>query len=389
MASIPLFARETTSTSTSNHPIDDSVQKWNIATQSLCIGLMTILFGLRAYTRMFILNGFSKEDWFCLVAWFLGTSYSVISLIMGHFGGGLHLKDVPDAHLIPFNKTVYVTMVLYGPTAFLTKLCLLWIMTRVFSPFRKSVIFIYIFLGFMLAYYIPAVIVKIRICAPIAKFWSPDTPGSCLNQSSIIMADAVVSVVSDMIVLTLPLPLTLGLQLPTQKKMRVMGILGAGGLAVASSIIRLALIVKTGQSEDGTMSFMRINMFGNAEIAIGVICACLPALSALVTRAAKEYSSSNQRYARSGATDYELKGHSRTSRTSRTDKSGGSRVRTQLGFLESGSDQDMLMHTGNGEGVGKVETTVQQDGSSEGRQVSPFGIVKTVGVRREVTNVST
>lgn len=162
------------------------------------------------------------------------------------------------------DQTVYVTMVLYGPTAYLTKLSLLWIMTRVFSPFRKSVIFIYFFLALMLAYYVPAVIVKIRICSPIANFWDPSLPGSCLDQSSIILADAVVSVVSDLIVLFLPLPLTVRLQLPMQKKMRVVGILGAGGLACASSIIRLVLIVLTGQSKDATIAFMRVNMFGYA-----------------------------------------------------------------------------------------------------------------------------
>lgn len=153
-------------------------------------------------------------------------------------------------------------MVMYGPTAYLTKLSLLWIIARVFSPYRKTVIFIYVFLGIMLAYYIPAVIVKIRICDPIAKFWAPDTPGSCLDQTSIILADAVVSVVSDMAILILPLPLTVGLQLPLKKKLRVMVVLGAGGLACASSIVRLILIILTGQSQDGTLAFMRINMFG-------------------------------------------------------------------------------------------------------------------------------
>lgn len=159
-------------------------------------------------------------------------------------------------------QLTYVTMVMYGPTAFLTKMTLLWIMTRVFSPFKKSVIFIYVFLVLMLLYYIPAVIVKIRICMPIAKFWEQDLPGSCLDQNAIIMADAVVSVVSDLIVLLLPLPLTMRLQLPRQKKMRVMGMLGAGGLACASSVIRLVLIELTGKSKDATIAFMRVNMFG-------------------------------------------------------------------------------------------------------------------------------
>lgn len=204
---------------------------------------------------------------------------------MGRYGGGTHMSEVPPENLIPFNKVrqpinptealtdswtcpsfqaVYVTMVMYGPTAYLTKLSILWIMTRVFNPYRKAVIFIYVFLGTMLAYYIPAVIVKIRICKPIATFWDPSGTkgGSCLDQTAIILADAVVSVVSDLIVLILPLPLTLSLQMSWQRKMRVMGILCAGGFAVASSIVRLVLIVVIGQSKDATMSFTRISMFG-------------------------------------------------------------------------------------------------------------------------------
>lgn len=155
-----------------------------------------------------------------------------------------------------------MTMVMYGPTAFLTKTSLLLIMARVFSPYKKTIVFIYVFLGIMLAYYIPAVVVKIRICVPIAKFWSTDLKGTCLNERSIILADAVVSVVSDMVILLLPLPLTLSLQMPTKKKIRVMGILGAGGLACASSIVRLVFIVYTASSPDSTYAFMRINMFG-------------------------------------------------------------------------------------------------------------------------------
>lgn len=157
-------------------------------------------------------------------------------------------------------------MVMYGPTAFLTKLSILWIMTRVFRPYRKVVIFIYAFLGLMLAYYIPAVIVKIRICKPISLFWDSESSaeGSCLNQPAIIMADAVVSVFSDLIILILPLPLTLSLQMHWKRKLRVMLILCAGGLAVASSIVRLALIAVIGQSKDMTVAFTKISMFGYA-----------------------------------------------------------------------------------------------------------------------------
>ncbi|THC92072.1 hypothetical protein EYZ11_008453 [Aspergillus tanneri] len=271
-------------------------------------------------------------------------------------------------------QTVYVTMVMYGPTAYLTKVSLLWIMTRVFSPFRKSVIFIYVFLGLMLAYYIPAVIVKVRICNPISKFWDQSIPGTCLDQRSIILADAVVSVGSDMIILLVPLPLTLRLQLPMKKKMRVMGVLGAGGLACASSIIRLVLIVLTGQSKDATLAFMRINMLGNAEIAIGIVCACLPALSAIITRAYSEYSSNR------ATTGQEVsKGRNQSyNRSSRADRN-----RASIGVMETESDQDILMQ--NVQGQPHVETTVLGDRDQLSAHRMESGILKTVDLSTSVT----
>ncbi|KAF7125904.1 hypothetical protein CNMCM5793_002263 [Aspergillus hiratsukae] len=268
-------------------------------------------------------------------------------------------------------------MVMYGPTAFLTKVSLLWIMTRVFSPYRKAVLFIYVFLVIMLLYYIPAVIVKIRICNPIARFWDESINGDCLDQSAIIMADAVVSVVSDMIILILPLPLTLSLQMPMRKKLRVMGILGAGGLACASSVVRLILILKTGQSKDGTYSFMRINMFGNAEIAIGVICACLPALSALLSKVLNEYSSNKATH----TSTHEL---SKVTKQSRTDRRHSRVGGHQMSYFDTASDQEILMH--NAQGEPKIETSIRGDTTSQRLVPSEaMGIIKTVDVSTSVT----
>ncbi|BCS26932.1 uncharacterized protein APUU_51643A [Aspergillus puulaauensis] len=365
----PLVARE----ASPEHHVDRSMQTWNNATQSLCIIFMSIFFGLRVYTRTLLLRNWGQEDWCCLAAWFLGVSYSAIALAMGHFGGGVHWGDVPEEHHIPFQKLTYVTMVMYGPTAFLTKMTLLWIMTRVFSPFKKSVIFIYVFLVLMLLYYIPAVIVKIRICMPIAKFWEQDLPGSCLDQNAIIMADAVVSVVSDLIVLIVPLPLTMRLQLPHKKKMRVMGMLGAGGLACASSVIRLILIKETGNSKDATIAFMRVNMFGNAEIAIGVICACLPALSALITQKYNEYSSG--RY-NSHNSEYHLSKVRNPTKSSRVERSNN------MSAVEHESDKDILMT--NVQAMPRIETTIQGDYNRRGQQQQ--GIMRTVDVSTSVAS---
>ncbi|QQK41040.1 integral membrane protein [Penicillium digitatum] len=293
--------------------------------------------------------GFGKEDWTCTVAWVLGVWYSIIALLMGHYGGGLHWWDVPDEKKIPFQKTIYVTMVMYGPTAYLTKVCLLWIMTRVFNHFQKCVRFIKIFMGLMLAYSIPAVIVKIRICSPIAKFWDQRIDGICLDQTSIILTDAVVSVFSDVIILLLPFPLTWTLQVSAKKRMRVMVILGAGGLAVTASIVRLALIVMTGQSADVSRAFMRINMLGNAEVSIGIICTCLPSLSTLIVRIYHKFSSNKA----TRESKYKMSLRNQSTR-SRSDNQMNARAMAS-------SDDDVLMYSLQGNS--KIETIIR--GNSE------------------------
>ena len=78
--------------------IDRSVQTWNYVCQSLCIFWMSVFFGIRLYTRLFILSGLAKEDWAGAIAWFLGVCYSVIAIIMGYYGGGLHFADKSHQH---------------------------------------------------------------------------------------------------------------------------------------------------------------------------------------------------------------------------------------------------------------------------------------------------
>jgi hypothetical protein len=121
---------------------------------------------------------------------------------------------------------------------------------------------------------------------------------------------------------------------------------------------------------------MRINMFGNAEIAIGVICACLPSLSALLSRVLHEYSSNKVTH----TSTHEL---SKVTKQSRTDRRL-SRSKHQMSYLDTGSDQEVLMQ--NAQGDPKIETSIRGDTSS--RRIVPseaMGIMKTVDVSTSVT----
>lgn len=136
---------------------------------------------------------------------------------------------------------------------FVIKIALLAVMGRVFAPHRRKVIIIYVSIGIMLCYYIPALFLKIFFCDPISAFWfGTSNGGKCLNQRKVIIADSVISIASDLWILVLPVPMIWSLQMSRAKKLRVVGILGAGGLATAFSVWRLVIMVADGNTTNTT-----------------------------------------------------------------------------------------------------------------------------------------
>ncbi|KLJ06476.1 hypothetical protein EMPG_10123 [Blastomyces silverae] len=263
-------------------------------------------------------------------------------------------------------KGGYAATIFYMPMTFFVKLALLLIIARVFSPYRRTVIFIYVFLGVLFAYYVSGLVIKARPCSPISAYWGA-SEGTCLDQRAILICDSVISVVSDLIILVLPLPLAWSLHLDAKKKIRIMAILGAGGLATAFSVYRLVLIVLSGSSPNQVMVFTRVVLSGNAEIGIGLICACLPALNALVERKRREHSS--RRQGETGAGDYQL---------SQVDaKTKSSRSATEL-TAEVDSDKDYLISNSQGR---VFETSILNDANSAtNSHLDQNGILKTVDV---------
>jgi hypothetical protein len=159
-------------------------------------------------------------------------------------------------------------------------------LARLFAPYRKWVAFIYIFSAVLGAYTIAILVVKIRICNPIDAFWlGPEaTNGTCLNVLKVFLADTTFSVITDLIIFALPIALISVLHLSLMKKLRVIFILAAGGLVCIVTIVRLVWVIAYQNSADRTWTTMRTNLVTCAEIAVGIICACLPTIYFLVNQ---------------------------------------------------------------------------------------------------------
>ncbi|GME26685.1 hypothetical protein GTA08_BOTSDO04140 [Neofusicoccum parvum] len=114
----------------------------------------------------------------------------------------------------------------------------------------------------MVGYYLPVMIIKIQICKPIHAFWDSDIKSTCLDQRAIFVADTILSAVTDLAVLVLPIPASLSLRMPMAKKLKVWAMLGVGGIATGASFVRMYLVIKLQNSTDSTVDFVRFNLLG-------------------------------------------------------------------------------------------------------------------------------
>ncbi|KAB8199089.1 hypothetical protein BDV34DRAFT_233384 [Aspergillus parasiticus] len=350
---------------TETHP-GSSLNTINLITQCLCIPIVTIFvatrFGIRFWYKQFVV----VEDSTCNLQFILFMAYCAIAIVLlvGRYGGGVNYLEVPESMQVTYRKFCYIATVFYCPMSLFVKYALLSILIRIFAPYRGRIMFIYVLLGCLTIYYIIAEIVKIRMCDPVPAYWTGE-PANCLDQQAALIADSVISVVTDLMILILPLPLTWSLQMSRSKKLRVIGMLSAGGLATAFSIYRLILVLRDGSTPNTTVMFTCVILSGNAEGGVGIICACLPTMNILINKLRKAgYSYGSNKYYRDESSMHlskmkgaNAKGFSTIgSKTSRTEP-------------EFGTDQSHLISY-----AGTVDMNATGDG----------GIHKTVDVSQTV-----
>ncbi|KAI4116276.1 MAG: hypothetical protein LQ338_007743 [Usnochroma carphineum] len=114
-------------------------------------------------------------------------------------------------------------------------------------------------------------------CSPVQKSWYPLTKGECLPNDATFYGLAAVTIVFDVIIFLLPIPLLLKLNINLKKKIALVCVFLLGLLTTVCSVMRtvqISTIAKTGNS---TM----LVLWGVIELNVGIILTCIPTLGPL------------------------------------------------------------------------------------------------------------
>lgn len=142
---------------------------------------------------------------------------------------------------------------------------------------------------------------SIFACHPITKTFSNSTTQKCIRLVTLYFAATPINVVTDAVILILPIPILTGMQLPRKQKIILVLLFALGIFVMVVDVIRIdvlqdtLLIITAGGHvptltntlEDTTNFAYLVSpalMWSAVEINIGIVCACIPTLRPLVRK---------------------------------------------------------------------------------------------------------
>lgn len=163
-------------------------------------------------------------------------------------GLGRHASALPPQNVAEAPRIIFIAGLLYELTITLPKLSALLFYNRMFGKTSLRYFHAGLWtLGFLNAgWFISTVLSTLFACKPVHKSWDPLVPGECVPQWEFFLGKALSSMIIDLGILALPMPIIWNLQVPTRKKLLIMAVFFFGYCVLFVSIGRLVSISKAG-----------------------------------------------------------------------------------------------------------------------------------------------
>ena len=154
---------------------------------------------------------------------------SLIVLLDVHNGLGKHAVYVPKG-TEDFLHTLFFKEILYNASITLCKISVLFFYRRTFAITGTMRICLWILGIFFVGWAVSMTFTVIFMCQPVQKAWKPDLPGHCANLFAFFLGQAIPNIVTDVVLLLLPLPYLWRLQIQLPQKIALVSVFLLGYL---------------------------------------------------------------------------------------------------------------------------------------------------------------
>ncbi|TWU74359.1 hypothetical protein ED733_006412 [Metarhizium rileyi] len=262
-----------------------NLQPWTVQVVVAVTVLALVAVGLRLLSRRIKHQQLWLDDemimfsmaWNLIVVGFIFAMYST--------GMGLHADKVDPSEIVMMAKWLVVAEVLYAWNLGWTKMSLLLMYYRIFRlPYFKKMA--WVVGAFVWAWVICITFLFIFICVPVQKLWYPQIPGRCIDQVGTWISNAASTILTDLVILLMPIPEIWKLQLRKTEKLGLTLAFSLGFFVVFASAYRTSVLF-TYTAKDPTYTLAPTVGWTAIEMSAGIISACLPTLLPIVLGCAR------------------------------------------------------------------------------------------------------
>ncbi|KAI0841816.1 hypothetical protein F5Y06DRAFT_285265 [Hypoxylon sp. FL0890] len=242
-----------------------------------------IVVGTRIWARMGGGGKLGPDDYTILVSLGFALSSGGIMLAACHYGYGRHLAALSASDKYQAFKYFYLCQVTYKACINLTKASILLLYVRLFGNTKWLRWACRFMLTCIIMYCIASVTATIFQCTPVTKAFDKSIKGTCISNGKFWYANAGFSIATDVIILTIPMPLVYALQIPRVQKAALMMVFALGVFVVITSCLRVTTIDIQATTPDPTYDIAS-TMWTIIEMNVAIVCACLPQIRPLIVK---------------------------------------------------------------------------------------------------------
>ncbi|KAL1958781.1 hypothetical protein VTO42DRAFT_3900 [Malbranchea cinnamomea] len=251
------------------------------------VSVSTVVVAVRFYCRRFLVHAVKIYDYLMLLALCVTWTMAVINYYQTKFGTGLQMSE-QSQDLETLKGTLrlwYTYQIIYLLDLGAVKFSILTFY-RVISSQLAYRIAIYAVMAFVGAFTISMTFVNVFECGKPSNAWAPDfifqIGGSCLDLTKIYYIQAAFNILSDIVILLLPMPVLYTLHMRLQKRIALIALFSVGTLAIIASTLRVyALSLWSDPDADKPYASAHILFWSQIEVNTAIICASVPSLKPL------------------------------------------------------------------------------------------------------------
>ncbi|KAF2788206.1 hypothetical protein K505DRAFT_286526 [Melanomma pulvis-pyrius CBS 109.77] len=271
--------------------MNHNYSKGLMITLALVFMLMPLLFvSLRMWAKFLSTKRLGWDDHLTVAALAVSMTCCALQLATAYHGHlGQHQPQYPDGSpimddpgLIFFEQTKFALNCISVLGLGLVKSSILVMYRNIFHVTKFRLV-IDIMIGLVACWTISFFFSHLFTCYPITVFIEPYYGNKCVQTVPMFIAVLITDVIADLIILVLPIPMVLEVQLPMKKKLAVIGMLSMGAAVCAISITRVVATFAIAEEyvkhpNDVIYYTAPVFFWTNIELSLAIVCACLPML---------------------------------------------------------------------------------------------------------------